>query len=451
MVRQAHHDIAIIQHVSVLNFLRSKISPQNPLLLLYHKAIAILAAFFYGFPAQRVQVIAVTGSKGKSTVIHMLTNILQAAGYRCGVVSTINFQIGEHVWPNSTKMTTLGRFKLQQLLKQMAKAKCDFAIIEATSQALTQSRLWGINVDTAVLTNMLRDDHLEYHGGFENYMHAKGLLFSALGKSERKRGMQKTAVLPIEDSYYAYFDSFFIDRKISFGIGKGLIHAGQIAFLPDGSRFALLVPNAEIEVRLKIPGEFNVRNALAAAAAAISFGIKLSAIQKGLEVDTEIPGRLEVIRAGQPFTVVVDYAHSPQALEKVLGLFRPLTKGKLYVVFGATGGGRDSGKRPLMGQVVAKYADFIVVTDDDPYEEDRMHIIEQIAQGTGMREGEGMWLIRDRKQAIRLALSLAKEHDTVLVCGKGCEPIQVIGEGRIEWDDRKAVREILGSEMRVEL
>lgn len=438
-------------YAHVLNKIREKISPLNPLLLFYHRLIAIAAALFYGFPARRMKVIAVTGSKGKSTVIHMLANILQAAGFRVGVVSTIHFQIGETIIPNATKMTTQGRFRLQELLREMVKAKCEFAILEATSQALIQSRLWGVNVDTAVLTNMLRDDHIEVHGGFENYMHAKGLLFAALGKNEKKMGLQKTAVLPSEDPHIAYFEAFFADRKISYGMQKGMIHAGATAFLSDGSRFTLQVPNGEVEVTLALPGEFNIRNALAAAAAAISFGVKLTAIQNGLQVDTEIPGRLEMIRVGQPFTVVVDYAHSPDALEKVLALYRPLTKGKLYVVFGSTGGGRDKEKRPLMGAVAAKYADFIVVTDDDPYTEDRMQIIEQIAAGTGRREGENLWLIRDRRQAIRLALSLAKEHDTVLVAGKGCEPIQIVGEERIEWDDRKVVREILGSEVEVKL
>lgn len=436
--------------MNLLNALREKISPQNPLLLLYHKIVAVLAALIYRFPSNNIRVVAVTGTKGKSTTVHLLGRILQEAGYKVGVASTIHFQIDETIWPNATKQTTQGRFTLQKLLRAMVSARCDFAIIEVTSHALVQSRLWGVNVDTAVLTNIERE-HIEYHGGFEHYIHAKGLLFTLLGRSQRKGGMQKTAVLPSDDPHVSYFEEFPCDRKISYGLSQGIVHGRDIVLRPDGSRFTIKVPNEEISVDLKIPGEFNIKNALAAAAAALSFGIKLSAIQKGLETETEIPGRIEIIRVGQPFTVVVDYAHTTDSLDKLLSLFRPLTKGKLYLVFGATGGGRDKGKRPEMGAVAARYADFIVVTDDDPYTEDRMSIIEQVAAGTGRSEGEGLWKIRDRREAIRLALSLAKEKDTVIIAGKGCEPIQIIGRERILWDDRKVAREILGSELRVQL
>lgn len=412
--------------------------------------MAILAAVWYRFPANHLKIIAVTGTKGKSTTVHFLASILKEAGYRVGVASTIHFQIGDTVWPNDTKQTTQGRFTLQRLLREMVRARCDFAILEVTSHALVQSRLWGINIDTAVLTNIDRE-HIEYHGGFESYLHAKGILFAMVSRTERKAGVQKIAVLPIDDPYVSYFEKFSIDRKISYGISEGMLHGSDIVLHADGSDFILKVPNDEISIGLKIPGEFNIKNAIAAACAAIAFGIKLSVIKKGLEAETEIPGRLETIRVGQPFTVVVDYAHTPDSLEKLLSLFRPLTKGKLFLVFGATGGGRDKGKRPEMGRIAHRYADYIIVTDDDPYTEDRMQIIESVAEGVERREGESFWMIRDRYEAIGLALSLAHEGDTVLIAGKGCEPIQIIGFERIPWDDRKVVREILSSEVRVAL
>lgn len=445
--------------MSFFNKLRESISPQNSFLLFYHRIVAVVAALRYGFPANRLKVIAVTGTKGKSTAVHFLASILQKAGYRVGAASTIHFQVGEKIWPNETKQTTQGRFELQHLLREMVKARCDFAIIEVTSHALVQSRLWGVNVDVAVLTGIARD-HLEYHGGFENYLHAKGLLFASLARSERKFGFQKTAVLPNDDPHLSYFDAFAADRKLYFGLSRGIVHAEDLKLSADGSQFTLKVPNDEAKIQLKIPGDFNIHNALAAAAAALSFGVKAAAIKEGLEDETEIPGRLEAIRMGQPFTIIVDYAHTEDSLEKLLSLFRPLTKGKLFLVFGATGGGRDAQKRPAMGAIAAKFADYIVVTDDDPYIEDRMQIIEQIYEGiiselknnTGRREPEPkIYKIRDRKQAIRLALSLAQEQDTVLIAGKGCEPIQIIGEEKIPWDDRKVVREILGSEVKVEL
>lgn len=436
--------------MNLINTLRDKISPQNPLLLFYHRLTAIAAALWYRFPANRLKIIAVTGTKGKSTVVHLLANILQEAGYRVGAASSIHFQIGDRMWPNDTKQTTQGRFTLQRLLREMVRARCEFAILEVTSHALIQSRLWGVNVDAAVLTNV-SGDHLEYHGGFENYLHAKGLLFAGLGRSERKFGIQKTAVLPTHEPNVAYFEAFPVDRKISYGFSKGIVHAGEVALHADGSKFTIKVPNDEILVDFKLPGDFNITNALAAAAAAIAFGVKLTAVKKGLESETQIPGRLEAIRAGQSFSVIVDYAHTPDSLEKLLSLFRPLTKGKLFLVFGATGGGRDKSKRPEMGRVAARFADEIIITDDDPYTENRMQIIEQVAQGCGRREGEGLWKIRDRRQAIRFALSLAKEHDAVLIAGKGCEPIQIIDGKRIDWDDRKVVREILGSAIEVKL
>lgn len=436
--------------MSVLNIIRSRISPQNPLLLLYHKVLAIAAAVWYRFPADKLKVIAITGTKGKSTTLHLLSSILGAAGYRVGVASTIHFQIGETVWTNTTKQTTQGPFELQRLLRAMVNAKCDFALVEATSHALVQSRLWGVNVDTAILTN-IANDHLEYHGGFEKYLHAKGLLFASVGRAERKFGLQKTFVLPSDEANLSYFEEFSVDRKISYGIGKGIVHTLDISPGADGSKFTLKVPNDEVSVYLKLPGQFNILNALAASAAAISFGVKLSAVKKGLEIESEIPGRIEVIRAGQPFTVVVDYAHTSDSLEKLLSLFKPLTKGKLYAVFGATGGGRDKSKRPEMGHIADQYADQIILTDDDPYTENRMGIIDQVAGGINRKEGEGFWKIRDRKQAMRFALSLAKEGDTVVIAGKGCEPIQIIGEEKIEWDDRKIAREILASDMKVEL
>lgn len=436
--------------MSLLNFLRNRISPQNSFLLLYHKILAVTAAIFYRFPANRLKVIAVTGTKGKSTTVHFIASILREAGHKVGAASTIQFQIGDRIWMNDTKQTTQGPFFLQKFLREMVNARCEFAIVEVTSHAMIQSRVWGINIDAAVLTNIQRD-HIEYHGSFENYLYAKGLLFSLLGRLERKVGIQKTAVLPAEEPNLAYFETFASDKKLLYGFGKGIIRAENIKLKATGSDFILKVPNNEVEVHINIPGEFNILNALAAASAAISFGIKLEAVKKGLESAMEIPGRLEVIKLGQPFTVVVDYAHTAESLEKLLSLFKKLTKGKLFLVFGATGGGRDKLKRPEMGAVADKYADYIVVTDDDPYAEDRMQIINQVSEGIKRKEGNNFWKIRDRRQAIRLALSLAQEGDTVIVAGKGCEPIQIIGDERIEWDDRKVVREILSSEVKVEL
>lgn len=436
--------------MSILSSLRGLIGDHNPLLHFYYKVVAIAAAIRYGFPSQRIRVIAITGTKGKSTVTHITAKILEAAGMKVGVASTIGFQIGDLKWMNTTKQSTQGRFRLQQLIRMMVDDHCDVAILEVTSHALVQSRLWGVNFDTAVLTN-IQNDHLEYHGSFENYMYAKGLLFKMLGTNEKKHGIEKTAVLPLEDPNYKYFAQFPKDRELAFGIGSGFLHAEDMVPSAKGVSFTLRVPNGAETIDFKLPGEFNVRNALAAAGAAISCGVNLKAIKKGLEEEFVIPGRLERIEAGQPFNVIVDYAHTEESLERVLELFKPITKGKLWLVFGCTGGGRDTGKRPLMGKVAHKYADMIVVTDDDSYTEDRMTIINNVCEGIPRKEGEGLWKIRDRREAIRLALTMANEGDTVIIAGKGCEPIQILDGKKIEWDDRKVAREILSGAVEVAL
>ena len=436
--------------MSLLNAIRRHIKPLNPLLLMYHKTLAVLAALVYRFPAEKLKVVAITGTKGKSTVALLLAKIFEEAGLKVGVISTVRFQIGSNVWTNDTKMTTPGRFKLQKFLRKMVDDRCDVAIVESTSQALIQSRLWGVNVDTAVLTNM-QTDHLEYHGGFENYLHAKGLLFRQLSRANRKGELSKTAVLPCEDSNFAYFDSFLVDHKITFGLTKGQITAQDIELEPDSTRFVLKVPNDSITVHIKLPGEFNVLNALSAASAAISLGVKLPIIKRGLEQFESMPGMLESINVGQPFNVLVDYAHTEESLKGVLSFLKPLTRNKLFVVFGATGGGRDKAKRPRMGKIVDELADYIVVTDDDPYEEDRMKIMEQIAEGIDRKEGEDFWMVRDRRQGIRLALSMAGDGDTVVICGKGSEPVQVIGTEHLQWDDRRVAKEILTEGFEVKL
>lgn len=419
--------------MSLLNLVRSKISTQNPLLLFYHKILGVLAAVFYNFPSRNLKVIAVTGTKGKSTTTQLLASILREAGHKVGVSSTINFRIGDRVWTNATKQTTQGRFALQKLLRQMVNEKCDIAVIEVTSHALVQSRIWGIYIDTAILTNIQRD-HLEYHGGLEKYVAAKGLLF---------KNLPKISILPAEEPHFAYFHKFHADAKITYGLLKGDLRAENIKLSKESSNFTLVTESEKIDVHLGIPGEFNILNALAAAGAAFANNVSLEAIKQGFAAVNQIPGRLEVVVSGQPFTVVVDYAHTPDSLEKLLSFYRPLTRGKLWAVFGATGGGRDKAKRPEMGRVAAKYADNIVLTDDDPYTEDRMQIIEQVASGIPKKERQGLWKILGRREAMTVALKSAHDDDTVIIAGKGCETIQIVGEEKIPWDDREVVREIL--------
>ena len=434
----------------ILQYFKNKISPHNPLRLLYHQILAVIAAIYYRFPARYLHVIAITGTKGKTTTTNLITTVLMEAGYKAGMTSTINFQIGSLRWSNLTKITTLGPFFLQKMLRRMVEEGCSHAVLEVSSHAIYQNRIWGVNVDTAVLTN-IGEDHLEYHGGFQNYLRTKGLLFQRLNHSARKPQISKNMVLNKDDANFVYFDQFLADRKYTYGINGGTCYATDLQLKPSGSSFILHVPNHQIAIDFKLPGQFNVYNALAAATVGLVNNINVTTIKAALEKAASIPGRFETIECGQKFTIVVDYAHTTESLQKLLALYRDLTKGRLFVVFGATGGGRDKAKRPKMGAAAHQYADMGIVTDDDPYEENEWQIIEDVAAGIERKVGDRFWKIPDREEAIRFALQLADEGDTVLIAGKGSEEIQMIHGRKIAWDDRKAVREILSRQAVVEI
>ncbi len=434
----------------MLNFLKKLIPDNHPLRLLYHKLKAMIAALVYGFPASKMIVIGVTGTNGKTTTVNLITNILMKAGKTVGMASTINFQIGEKRWVNDTKQSTVSPFKLQKLLKDMVKAGCKYAVIEVTSHAITQSRVFGINFDVGVFTN-ISADHIEYHGTFDEYLAAKGGLFKKVSKGKRKFGVPKIMILNGDDEYYKYFDQFVADRKITFGLKAATVYAEKIEKNPEGSSFILHVPNNAVPVEIGLPGEYNVYNSLAAAATAMALEVPLDVIQAALKSVTVIPGRFEHVNMGQPYAVIVDYAHTPDALDALLSMYRNLTKNKLYVIFGCTGGGRDKSKRPKMGEIANQYADVVIVTDDDPYSEDEWGIIDQVCQGIPREEGKGLWKIPDRREAIRLALTVGTEGDCVVIAGKGAEEVMMVRGQKIAWNDKKLVEELLSREVQVEI
>ncbi len=426
----------------MLNFLRRLLPERHFLRLFYHKIKGIVAAIYYRFPANKMIVVGVTGTNGKTTTVNLITNILNQTEHKVGMASTINFQIAEKKWKNLSKQTTISPFKLQKMLRLMVDKGCKYAVLEVTSHALDQSRVWGVNFDVAVMSN-ITPDHIEYHGSFNEYIRVKGELFRKTAKAPRKTDFSKVLILNSDDTHFEYFNQFVADRKITYGLKKGTISALNIEKTPSGSFFELKVPNDSISLNLKLPGEYNVYNTLSAASACVVLGIPLDIIKKGIEETDSVSGRFESVDCGQNYNIIVDYAHAPEALESLLKLNKELTKGKLIVVFGATGGGRDKAKRPVMGGIADKYADFIILTNEDPYKEDPWQIIEHIAEGVNRKEGENFWRILDRKQAIRLALYLAKEGDTVVFAGKGAEEIMIVGDKKIPWDDRKVIREIL--------
>lgn len=415
----------------MLNLLRKLIPEQSFIRLFYHKIWAFLAFLFYRFPGRKLKIIAVTGTNGKTTTVNLIAQVLTFLGRKVGMTSTVNFQIGDRVWSNVTKKTTQGRFDLQRMLREMVKKGCEYAVIEVSSHAMTQSRVLGVPIDVAVFTN-LTDDHLEYHGSFEKYREAKGMLF---------KKFHKYSVLNIDDPSFDYFNSINRGKKITYGLEKGDFHISGLITTPKGSTFVMHSKEGSHEISVPLPGLFNVYNVLASFAALSTYGFKDEDLANAFSHVRGAPGRFERVAVGQNFEVIVDYAHDHTSLEKILSLCRGLAKGRVISVFGATGGGRDKAKRPKMGAVADKYADLIVLTTDDPYFDDRSEIIEMIARGIDRECGNGLAKYPDRREGIHYALSNAKEGDIVVISGKGGEEVMVVGDKKIPWDDREIVKE----------
>jgi len=397
------------------------------LLSWYHFGLAFLSALIYSFSSKKLKVIGVTGTKGKSTVVELAGVILENAGYKVASVSSIKFKIDKKEWPNKLKMTMPGRFKLQGFLRKAVKAGCQYAILEVTSEGILQHRQKFIDFDIALFTN-LSPEHIERHGSFEKYRQAKGKLFQAT---------KNIHVINIDDENAEYFLQFPAKKKYTYGLNKGDIN------------------NKDLQLNLQLIGNFNIYNALAAICAGMSQGVNLETSKKALEKVREIPGRMETV-IEKPFKVIVDYAHTPDSLEKVYQTLKTnnykLKTARMICVLGACGGGRDKWKRPKMGEIAAKYCDKIILTDEDPYDENPMEIIKQVAEGAFKeisvnprrypRKSASIYKILDRKEAIKKALEMAKEGDTVIITGKGCEPWMCLANGKkIPWDDKKIVRE----------
>ncbi len=426
------------------DLLRPLFSTTSPLLLFYHKMMAVIAAVYYGFPARKLKVIGVTGTNGKTTVVNLIAKILTEHGAKVGMASTVNFQMGGEVWMNETKMSTQSAFFIQKFLKRLVKAECEYAILEVTSHALLQSRTWGVDFDVVLVTNVT-GDHIEYHGGFDNYLQAKGLLFEGLMRGMKKSGARKVAISNHDDRHFDYFHAFPADLALSYGLEKGSCFASDIVLGPVGTTFLFHHGDQKVSVNVALPGLPNVSNVLAAATVAVSQGVSLEIIARALSHVEPVAGRYELIDCGQPFHVVVDYAHNIDAVENIVKMYKGIVsgKGKLITVFGATGGGRDKAKRPVMGKILDEHVDYLIITDDDPYEEDEWEIISMVDGGISRKEGDRYWKIPRRYEAIRLALALACEGDIVLIAGKGAEPIQMVYGERRAWDDRAVARELL--------
>ncbi len=413
---------------------------------IYHRALSALAAFYYGFPSEEMIIIGVTGTNGKTTTSYLIAKALEAAGAKTGCTTTAIFKVGTREWLNDRKMTMLGRFALQRLLRQMVREGCRYAVIETSSQGIVQHRHRHINYDVAVFTN-LTPEHIEAHGSFEAYKAAKIELFRHLTAMPVKTingvALTKTAILNQMSEHAKDFALPMIPRIVWYGIGDGeglrahdlLETTTGVSFTVEGRR-----------INLHLPGSVNIENALAAYAVATTLNLPPEAVAKRLEAVANISGRFERIDEGQPFTVIVDYAYEPAALSRLYEAIRLIPHERLIHVFGSCGGGRDQARRPILGRMAAKEAQELIITNEDPYDDDPLMIIEEIAQGAREAGAEEAHLkcIPDRREAIRVALMEAKKGDLVLLTGKGSEQAIMGPNGsRTPWDERTVVRELL--------
>lgn len=418
-----------------------KLIPQS-IKNIYHLFEAIFANIWYGFPSKNIKIIGVTGTNGKTTTVWMISRILEESGAKVGLASTINFKLGEKEWVNKTKFTTLSSFAVQKFIKQAVQEKCDYLILETSSHALDQNRVWGVKYQTAVITNVTRE-HLDYHHNMEEYRIAKLKLFE----------MAKISVVNFDmENANDYLDcvgkiKYTFSAKPQPEIEKydlekvRMIRADGIELGINYSKFKA----EKNQFSLQLPGLFNIENALAAISVGISEKIDIKIIQKALEKIKGVPGRMEHVSNDRGVDIIVDYAVTPDSLEKMYALISQIKKegSRVFAVFGSCGE-RDRGKRPIMGKIVSKNADYVIVTNEDPYNEDPMQIINEVASGVeGKKENENYWRMLDRREAIKKALALAKAGDIVVVTGKGAEETMAVGDKRIPWNDKKVIQEVL--------
>ncbi len=431
-----------------------KILPQstlNFLLPFYHHFLALFSSWFYNYPSDKMIVIGVTGTAGKSSTCYYIAQILEHAGWAVGMTTTTLFKIKNKEWLNDKKMTMVGRLQLQKTLAQMARAGCQCAIVETSSEGIKQFRHVGINYDILVFTN-LYPEHLEAHGGFENYKQAKGKLFASLADSKNKTGLKvkKTIIINLDDQFADYFLSFDSEEKIGYSTAEFI----------------------KTNLKINLLGNYNQSNVAAALAVVKALNLPQPADLSFLK---PLPGRLEFIENNLNIKIIVDYAFEPQAIEKLYSVTKDIPHQKIVHILGSTGGGRDKARRPILGSLAARQADVVIVTNEDPYDEDPRAIIKEVLQGAAdfllkefgspkdvenfkfsisnfktilnfsvLNNTKTLYAVLDRRAAIALALKLALPNDLVLITGKGAEQAMCVADGKkIPWDDRQVVREEL--------
>jgi UDP-N-acetylmuramoyl-L-alanyl-D-glutamate--2,6-diaminopimelate ligase len=401
-------------------------------------ALARMAANFYHHPSRKLHLIGVTGTNGKTTTSFLIESLLSQAGHRVGVIGTINHRFaGQEV---TSERTTPESLDLQRVLRKMVDAEIDTVAMEVSSHSLELGRVEGCEFDLAIFTN-LTHDHLDFHGNMDRYLQAKLRLFANLGK-ESVKSTPKLALVNTDDPHASRVLEAASVKTLSYGLNESAkIRACDLDLSLQGMRFRIRAPETSIPIRSPLIGEHNVYNILAAAGAGIWAGLSPSEIAEGIGKVERVPGRWERVEAGQRFVAVVDYAHTGDALERTLKAAKRLCEGRLITVFGC-GGDRDRAKRPIMGEIAARYSDYFIITSDNPRSEEPAAILCEIEQGAKKAySGQVNYdKILDRREAIAKAVEAAQEKDLIVVAGKGHETCQILREGSVPFDDREVLR-----------